>query len=299
MRVKTSIRNLPIRIYIKELVIDFYRFTKLKIYWKVFSKKHQNLATIVSDSEFLGYRETLSSINSSNEARGKFRQNPELRKILEHLNYRQAISYCERISEITQVSPALVNAARKNDSFGSPVTYYMPQWGRVSATTLRYVATFLEIGEVIDLTQIQKIIEIGVGYGGQSAIFQSLCEEKIDYALFDIPEALELTKKYLKEIQLDRNVQFISDVNEIEGEWDLVLSNYAFSELPMNLQRDLSERVLKHSHHGYMIMNSGLHENTSRGQGKLSAKEVMGYIPNAKIADEKPLTGPDNYVIYW
>ena len=42
---------------------------------------------------------------------------------------------------------------------------------------------------------------------------------------------------------------------------DLLINNYAFSELPKNLQIKYLEEVISKSTHGYMTMNSGLDFN--------------------------------------
>jgi hypothetical protein len=50
---------------------------------------------------------------------------------------------------------------------------------------------------------------------------------------------------------------------------------------------------------GFMIMNSGLTNKTGRSTGKLTITEIREFLPNLKIVEEIPLTGPDNYVILW
>jgi hypothetical protein len=46
-------------------------------------------------------------------------------------------------------------------------------------------------------------------------------------------------------------------------------------------------------------MNSGRSNITGRSEGKLSLNEIRNYIPNLQVKEEVPLTGPDNYIIYW
>jgi hypothetical protein len=48
-----------------------------------------------------------------------------------------------------------------------------------------------------------------------------------------------------------------------------------------------------------MIMNSGRTNETGRSKGKLSINEIREYLPDSKVKEEIPLTGPDNYVLYW
>jgi hypothetical protein len=81
--------------------------------------------------------------------------------------------------------------------------------------------------------------------------------------------------------------------------WDLAISNYAFSELKRELQIEYLEKVLTKCNSGYMIMNSGRTNETGRSKGKLSINEIREYLPDSKVKEEIPLTGPDNYVLYW
>ena len=76
-----------------------------------------------------------------------------------------------------------------------------------------------------------------------------------------------------------------------------MVSNYAFSELPRELQKKYIEKVLIHSKSGYLTMNSGLFEENLGN--KLSLNEIKEYIPSLEIYTEEPKTGPNNYIIVW
>ena len=84
----------------------------------------------------------------------------------------------------------------------------------------------------------------------------------------------------------------------VEQEFDLVVSNYAFSELPRAVQLEYMEKVLVRAKHVYMIMNSGGSNLTGRSEGKLSCAELMSAIPGLQIQDEIPNSGVDNYVLF-
>jgi len=79
----------------------------------------------------------------------------------------------------------------------------------------------------------------------------------------------------------------------------LVISNYAFSELPLELQKIYIEKVIRKSKRGYLIMNSGMNNFSGRSDGKLHLAELRTLLPVFEILDEIPNTGPDNYVIVW
>ena len=80
--------------------------------------------------------------------------------------------------------------------------------------------------------------------------------------------------------------------------WDLVISNYAFSELPKELQLNYFGKIISRSKFGYMTMNSGL--NGQFGKIKnMSQKELINKIENSSIKPESPCTGDNNYIITW
>ena len=186
----------------------------------------------------------------------------------------------------------------RNDSVGSPRSYMYPEFEKISPTTLRYIAVALDINKEMDIKRIHKIVEIGAGYGGQAAILDKFIPN-LEYFIFDLPLVQKLIDKYLSSLGM-RNFTHLSLADSMENrEFDLVISNYAFSELPRNLQIEYLERVLLKSKNGYLIMNSGRGNATGRSSGKLSLKELSERIPGLLVKEEIPLTSPDNYVIYW
>ena len=80
--------------------------------------------------------------------------------------------------------------------------------------------------------------------------------------------------------------------------YDFLISNYAFRELPFMIQKVYFEKVVKNSKEGYMIMNSG--EKGEYGAIKnLSKKELTNKIKNSYIDEEYPKTSQNNYLIRW
>ena len=108
-----------------------------------------------------------------------------------------------------------------------------------------------------------------------------------------------LIKKYLDSINKIKDVEFLNLETSKPKDWDLVISNYAFSELPRKLQEIYIDKVLLKSQRGYLIMNSGRENFTNRSVGKLNLKELQDLLPSFEVLEEMPKTGPDNYVIIW
>ena len=121
--------------------------------------------------------------------------------------------------------------------------------------------------------------------------------------MFDLVPVLELVRKYLSSFgnnQVKLNKVIFEDLRELpDKNWDLVISNYAFSELPKSLQLDYVEKVLTRSKRGFLIMNSGKSNISGFSKGKLTLKELEDLLPGVEILEEVPNTGPDNYVLVW
>lgn len=280
-------------------VRDLFFRLRNKIRRLVLSKTTFNETQGKSDSQVTFYEQQLSRLLKSKKRLSDFRRKYDYREILEHVTYTQGKSYLEQIQEYSpQNYIELIEKNKANDLFGNPYEYQYPGVGRVSPTTLRYISTAIDIFETIRLNKESVVAEIGVGYGGQAAILERMYGIR-NYSAFDLPSVIQLSNVYLNNVNSKLKFTssgFSSDKNTT---WDVVISNYAFSELHRDLQLSYIEHVIAKSKSGYMIMNSGRSNITGRSEGKLSLNEIRNYIPNLQVKEEVPLTGPDNYIIYW
>ena len=115
------------------------------------------------------------------------------------------------------------------------------------------------------------------------------------YLLFDLPPVLELNKKFLGAIGTIDKFEFIDGRNPSERSSDLLISNYAFSELNREVQLMYLERVIPNAKMGYMTWN----ELSYRQLGGLSVKELLERIPGSILKPERPLTYSNNVIIAW
>ena len=257
-----------------------------------------SISQIKSDSEGTFYQKAVESILNSESNFNRFRRKYDYREILEHVDYKLGKKYFLKIAELDPSFKTAQLDIDKNDLIGSPRCYKYPHFNRISPTTLRYIAVALDIEKEINLKHISKVVEIGAGYGGQAVILNRFIP-KLDYFIFDLPLVQKLIEKYVSSLGI-QNLSLMSLENSQDtNEYDLVISNYAFSEFPKNLQVEYLEKVLLKSKNGYLIMNSGRGNSTGRSNGKLSLKELSDRLPGLLVKEEIPLTGPDNYVIYW
>jgi putative sugar O-methyltransferase len=225
----------------------------------------------------------------------RFRRNPIYRRVLEHVSEQQGSQY---LSQIETDWPDLIGRIQEfkaNDSIGSPLQYSYPRIGAVSPTTLRYIKVACDLRRIFGDLNGFRVAEIGCGYGGQFLIADMIWPLR-SWTLFDLDPVLQLISRYLESF-LVRSAYEPMTLNRFdsgEGAFDLLISNYAFSELPRALQAMYVEKVLSKAKRGYMTMNSGKTEGEHFSIAQLGER-----LPNLKVLDEVPLTAPNNYILVW
>lgn len=227
-----------------------------------------------------------------------FKRDPRYTAILEHASVQQGKECLEIIRSESPDLISRIKEFKENDLEGGAVTHHYEQIGEISPSTLRYIKVASDLkkmfGEIIE----GNIAEVGIGYGGQLLISDKIFQFK-EYHLFDLPPVLELASKYL-ECHVLNNCYHKFTLNQHNGsvDYDLAISNYAFSELPSKLQVKYIEKIFLKSRRGYLTMNSGL-PNSAFQSDKLSLAELKNLLPKFDVIDEKPLTHPGNYIIVW
>jgi putative sugar O-methyltransferase len=250
---------------------------------------------IRSDSQAAFYERAISKCLSKESKLRRFRRAYDYREI----DYGDGKKYLELINKTRKHSVDEINQFKINDIFGSPRKFHYQNLGCISPTTLRYIHVATDIHSRFEMSQIKRIVEIGAGYGGQISILDSMDVKKINkYFVFDLPNVQTLIKQYLSHIR-QIEVNYLNIEVFRKREFDLVISNYAFSELPLELQKKYLEKVLLSSKNGYLLMNSGAHNTTGRSEGKLTIDYLKSRISQIEVYPENPLTGPDNYLIIW
>ena len=223
----------------------------------------------------------------------KFRKCLEYRLILEHVTKRFGKQYLDIALRNSDVL-GYYDRIKIQNSIGDPVTFRYKKIGRTSPTTLRYLKVLVDLIDLFGPLDNKVISEIGVGFGGQAhaiAVNQNI--EK--YLLFDLPPVLELNKKFLGAVGNIDKFEFIDGRNPSERSSDLVISNYAFSELNREIQLMYLERVIPKAKMGYITWN----ELSYKQLGGLSVEELLERIPGSILKPEKPLTFANNVIIAW
>jgi hypothetical protein len=119
------------------------------------------------------------------------------------------------------------------------------------------------------------------------------------YDLFDLPPVLNLTSKYLESHILNNTYKTTTLNQHLNNtKYDLVISNYGFSELPKILQIKYIEKVIQKSKRGYLTMNSGK-KNSAFKNNHLSLDDLEKLLPDFEVVPERPSTHKENYIIIW
>jgi putative sugar O-methyltransferase len=264
---------------------------------KIIKKLRQKrVSTSISDNQIYPDFCNKAAMRSDvfNDFRSKKRKNKPYRRILEHVSRKNGGLYLE---EITKNNPGLLNhmiSFKENDLWGNPQTQEYGQIGKISPTTLRYIKVMGDLINLFGSLDDLNICEIGVGYGGQCRIINSLMAPS-KYTLVDIKPALRLAQKYLDNYVLKSVVDY-KTMNELDvRNYDLLISNYAFSELSRSIQDVYLSKIVLNSSKGYITFN----EISPEKFNSYKREELIGIIPNSRIVEERPLTHRNNCIIHW
>jgi hypothetical protein len=223
-----------------------------------------------------------------------FRRNKFYGKILEHITKELGESYISETKRNDNSFFKNVDFFKQNDIWGNPELFNFPEIGQISTTTLRYIKVLSDLLKYFRNLNDLSICEIGVGYGGQCRITNSISSPK-EYTLVDIKPALMLCQRYLDNYILNSRLKYTT-MNELETkEYDLVISNYAFTELTREIQDVYLKKIILNSKRGYITYN----EISPEDFRSYKREELLKIIPNSKIIEEVPLTHPKNCIIIW
>jgi hypothetical protein len=228
------------------------------------------------------------------------KKNPSFFYMLEHVNEKQGNKYLEEIEKHTPSLMDLMDRFKTNDSIGNPTTFNFANIGAISPTTLRYVKVLSDLIMIFGGFNDLDIVEIGVGYGGQCKIIHDYCTPK-SYTMIDLPEVLALAKKCNEHHNI-QNVIY-KTANELDNiTCDLLISNYAFTEVGRKYQQLYSEKVIKNARMGYMTCNYfgfTKQRDVFTKEEAFSKEEITALKNNYQILQEIPLTSPGNFIYIW
>lgn len=255
-------------------------------------KRRGKLVSSLSDNQVYPDFCLKASIDSNTFS--NFRRSRIYKTILEHVTYELGSAYLLEIEKYDLGLMKKMELFKQNDEWGNPEMFEYPKIGTICPSTLRYIKVLAELLFLFKKIDGLKICEIGVGYGGQCRIINSITAPS-KYTLVDIKSALMLSQRYLDNYIINSVLKY-NTMNELEVDrYDLLISNYAFSELPRTVQDVYLKKVILNCKKGYITYNEIVPEYFN----SYKKEELLDIIPNSRVVDEKPLTSEKNCIIVW
>jgi len=185
--------------------------------------------------------------------------------------------------------------ATRNRNIGNPTTVRF----NGEDVDLDYLQAALEFDFVYGRPNLNTIVEIGAGYGRTAHTFlsNSICHL---YAIVDLPECLELARRYLNRVltpeQADK-LLFVpaSKLSVLEGQaFDLAINIDSFAEMPaLDVRRYL--RFISKNCMAFYVKNpvGKYHDPTTNNRPHLAkTAKKMGLLTKViDIYDEKAISG--------
>lgn len=245
-----------------------------------------------SISDYKEYKDVCLNAANDNESFINFRRHPQYTPILEHTSYDLGKGYIEWLMK-NNFDVNQIEKIKLNDLEGGAILeQYDEPFGQICPSTLRYTKVMHELELMFGPLNGKNIIEIGVGYGGQCKIIND-CYKPASYTLVDLPEVIALSERYLTSSNYN-NVHYFTQENLPDREYDLVISNYAFSECERSIQMGYVNDVLKKSKNGYITFNTISHLFNVDSLSKEEFQTLM----NCSEKGEQPASGA-NCIFYW
>jgi hypothetical protein len=223
----------------------------------------------------------------------KFKTYDSYKEILEHVSPKLGYDYLQYIRGGTSISyDNIVEYCNMNDKVGSPMKV---QYGDlyVSPSSLRYIFhahLILKYMQSLNMPSLD-IVELGGGYGGLCLAvhyFASMYNLRINsYTIVDLTNPIKLQELYISEVNPSLKVSYVdgSTYGEKISQNDMFLiSNYCFSEISSQHQKQYVEKLFPKVSHGFITWNF---------------IPVYNFKPNLKIEDEYPQTGNNNKYVYF
>lgn len=226
------------------------------------------------------YLSVCKSAANNNEYFSNFKSNSYYRHVLEHVSYEEGLQY---LSEIAIDYEDKLDEIKENDSIGSPVTFDYDKIGNISPTTIRYIKNSSDIITKFG-SDFKSVVEIGGGYGGLCKVLSSFVDFD-SYLLIDLEECNLLSRRYLKHFNLPTFSQRSEEV-EVQEDFDIFISNYAFSECTRETQLEYIEKFLKKSKCFYMM-----HNNFHLETGNMSHTEFIEIMSEFFDIENQPEHG--------
>jgi hypothetical protein len=202
-------------------------------------------------------------------------------------------TYFNAIPPDSPAARLIPDVAAKDDLIGDPTRVTLPSGEMVAPQTLRYLKVGDDLCRLFGSMEGADVCEIGGGYGGQCRVLDALWPLR-SYTLVDLRPVLSLADRFLSHFPLRCELRFRT-MNELAVQgYDLVISNYAFSELAGHIQQAYMRKVIASTPRGYVLFN----DLGSAERGGMTAEELCA-LTDGRLLPEQPLTHPRNHLVVW
>lgn len=176
---------------------------------------------------------------------------------------------------------------RENDLVGDPVVYD----NDVSVETLRAIISMIQIGRQFGDLNGLNIIEIGSAFGYLAKTISAVYDFN-SYTFIDMPDVTKLCQKYLETIDnsLKPRLIYSPKEEELKEQYDLLISEFALSEIDDQGLEYYFEKVVKRSKEVFLGMNIW-----DQNKKKFFRKKLEEIFEVVMEIDETPKTEWKNY----
>jgi len=249
------------------------------------------MRTSISDKD--DFKTVCKEACVNDEKFDEFKKNKVFQFVLEHVSEEYGTEYMKSIINNDNLNYDYINKFKENDEQGgSDIVHYPDPFGKISPSTLRYVKVLSDLVNHFGDLSNMNIVEIGVGYGGQSKIIMDYFDIR-EYNFVDLEEVNCLAKRYLNKYDYT-NLNFLDFNNLPDKEYDLVISNYSFTELKKEIQDLYLNKIINKSKKVYMLGND---ISERFGVSSYSKEEIFNRITDSEEYDEVPSTFEGNYLL--
>jgi len=223
-----------------------------------------------------------------------FRRNEIYNLALEHDSYEQGLEYLEAIKGSSSNVLRKVDEFRKNDRLGNPRVFDYGDLGILAPPTLRYMKILSDLEVEFGTLDNLNICEIGVGYGGLCRMINSYFKVN-SYCLVDLKPVLMLAQRYLDNYVFRASLSYKTMHELVPTTYDMVISNYAFTEMRREIQDVYLEKVILSSQKGYITYN----EINPASFNSYTKAELAKMLPNLKELEEVGILHSKDCILMW
>lgn len=275
------------RVFIKKVSKSMQKYTGLTD-----SEKKSSISATVDYPKFC------ELATKDDEVFKNFRRHPSYTLVLEPSDYENGKEYLKIAKDSFTLND--FENFKRNDSIGNPMLFEFEEVNNISLSTARYIKVLHDLIAHFGNLNNLKICEIAIGYGGQARLIFAKFPQVASYTFVDLQCVLNLSKKYLSHFNdIQAKMDFQTSDSLYKNNYDLIISNYGFSELSRAIQDIYLDKIINHSKHGY-ITYGAFNDVFDTEFAAYKIDEYSKIIhKDIRILEEKPLLHPMNKIVVW